>query len=196
MSNRLFQGVIYQMKETVGRTVGVTDETGVIVACSELSRIDGVKEGIRAERMTNSVTFTRNGYTYRGFSNSKRNDYYVFVEGTDDFADRMAGVLAISLRSLKQYHDEKFDKLNFIKNVVMDNIMPGDIYARAREMHFATDVSRVVLIIRVEQQKDMSAFDVVQNLFPDKQKDFNDKVNEYFDFMENTKCNTKCNTKL
>ncbi|MDD6187898.1 MAG: helix-turn-helix domain-containing protein [Oscillospiraceae bacterium] len=172
MSNRLFQGVIYQMKETVGRTVGVTDETGVIVACSELSRIDGVKEGIRAERMTNSVTFTRNGYTYRGFSNSKRNDYYVFVEGTDDFADRMAGVLAISLRSLKQYHDEKFDKLNFIKNVVMDNIMPGDIYARAREMHFATDVSRVVLIIRVEQQKDMSAFDVVQNLFPDKQKDF------------------------
>ena len=81
MSNRLFQGVIYQMKETVGRTVGVTDETGVIVACSELSRIDGVKEGIRAERMTNSVTFTHNGYTYRGFSNSKRNDYYVFVEG-------------------------------------------------------------------------------------------------------------------
>ena len=38
---------------------------------------------------------------------------------------------------------------NFIKNVVLDNILPGDIYAKARELHFATDVSRVVLLIRV-----------------------------------------------
>lgn len=37
---------------------------------------------------------------------------------------------------------------------------------------------------------------VYRDTLPDKQKDFNDKVNEYFDFMENTKCNTKCNTKL
>ncbi len=51
-------------------------------------------------------------------------------------------MLAISLQSIKQYHDEKFDKTNFIKNVVLDNILPGDIYAKARELHFSIDVSR------------------------------------------------------
>ena len=56
-------------------------------------------------------------------------------------AGQFAAVLAISLQSIKQYHDEKFDKANFIKNVVLDNILPGDIYAKARELHFATDVS-------------------------------------------------------
>lgn len=171
MSNKMFQGVIYQMKDVIGRTVGVIDEMGVVVACSDLNQIDTVKDTAQVERMSGGQFVVR-GYTYKGFTNAKRNDYYVFVEGTDEIADKFSSVLAISLRSLKQFHDEKFDRLNFIKNVVMDNIMPGDIYAKAREMHFATDIPRVVLIIRVEQRNDMSTFDVVQNLFPDKQKDF------------------------
>ncbi len=172
MSNRMFQGVISQMKDAINRVIGVTDEMGIVISCNELSQIDSLKDGVQSERMANSQMFIRNGYTFYGFSNNKRNDFYVFVEGTDEQAEKYATILAISLQSLKQFHDEKFDRLNFIKNIVMDNIMPGDIYAKAREMHFATDVPRVVLIIRVEQQKDMSTFDVVQNLFPDKQKDF------------------------
>ena len=178
MSNRMFQGVIYQMKDAIGRVVGVTDEMGVVIACSELGQIDSIKDGVQAERMANSQGFVRGGYTFKGFSNNKRNDFYVFVEGIDENAERFASMLSISLQSIKQFHDEKFDRLNFMKNVVMDNIMPGDIYAKAREMHFVTDVPRVVLIIRVNQQKDMSTFDVIQNLFPDKQTDFVISINE------------------
>ena len=36
MSNRLFQGVIYQMKDAIDRVIGVVDENGVVVSCSEL----------------------------------------------------------------------------------------------------------------------------------------------------------------
>ena len=39
MSSKLFQGLIYQMKEAVDRTVGVLDDKGVVIACSTLSRI-------------------------------------------------------------------------------------------------------------------------------------------------------------
>ena len=100
------------------------------------------------------------------------------MEGTDEPALRYAALLAISLQNIKQYHDEKFDKANFIKNVVLDNILPGDIYAKARELHFATDVSRVVLLIRVTSGADISAYDVVSGLFPDKQKDFVFNISE------------------
>ena len=37
MSNRLFQGVIHQMRDAIDRTIGVIDETSVIIACSELA---------------------------------------------------------------------------------------------------------------------------------------------------------------
>ena len=178
MSNRMFQTVIQQMKDTVGRTIGVVDETGTVIACSDNSQIDTVKDGVQAERLANNWSFIRNRYTFKGFSNSKRNDYYAFVEGEDSTRDRFAGLIAVSLQNLLQYHDEKLDKLNFVKNVVMDNIMPGDIYARAREMHFSGDTPRVVLIIRVARQKDMSTYEVIQNIFPDKQKDFVFDANE------------------
>ena len=34
MSNRLFQGIIHQMRDTIDRTIGVVDESSVIIACS------------------------------------------------------------------------------------------------------------------------------------------------------------------
>ena len=142
MANRVFQGVVYQMKDAIDRLVGVVDETGTIIACADVNRVGEVRDGIAADRLTAGEAFMRDGYTYHLFTANKRNDYAVMVEGTDEAASRYAALLAISMQNIKQYHDEKFDKVNFIKNVVMDNILPGDIYARARELHFSTDVSR------------------------------------------------------
>lgn len=178
MANRVFQGVIYQMKDAIDRMVGVVDETGTIISCTDLSRIGEVRDGVASERLAAGDSFVRDGFTYHLFTANKRNDYAVLVEGTDEAAGRYAALLAISLQNIKQYHDEKFDKANFIKNVVLDNILPGDIYAKARELHFATDVSRVVLLIRVTSGTDISAYDVVSGLFPDKQKDFVFNISE------------------
>ena len=37
MSSRIFQSVIIQMKDATERTIGVVDNQGFVVACSELS---------------------------------------------------------------------------------------------------------------------------------------------------------------
>ena len=122
--------------------------------------------------------FIRDGYTYKPFGSHIKPDYAVFVEGTDEDAARYAQILAVTLSSIKQYYDEKYDRNNFIKNVVLDNILPGDIYVKARELHFNTDVNRVALLIRILSTTDVSAYDVIQNLFPDKQKDFVFNISE------------------
>lgn len=178
MSNRMFQSVIYQMKDVIDRTIGVVDETGAVISCSDLAKVGEVQDNIGFERAGESDLFTNAGYTYRLFSTSKRNDFAVFIEGSDEIAARYAGVLAVSLQNIKQYYDEKYDRTTFIKNVVLDNILPGDIYAKARELHFSTDSLRVALLIRITSGNDISAFDVVQSLFPDKQKDFVFNISE------------------
>lgn len=178
MANRVFQGVVYQMKDAVDRIIGVVDETGTVISSSDLNMIGEVRTAFAMERAGAADSFVSEGYTYHQFSSNKRNDYAAFVEGADDAAGRYAALVAISLQNIKQYHDEKFDKTNFIKNVVLDNILPGDIYAKARELHFATDVSRVVLLIRVVSSNDISSYDVVSALFPDKQKDFVFNISE------------------
>ncbi len=177
MANRLFQGIIHQMRDSIDRTIGVIDDTSHVVACSDLSKLDSSREYLALD-LSETRAFIRDGYTYKPFGNGQRPDYAVFVEGTDDMAARYAGILAVSVGGIKQYYDEKYDRGNFIKNVMLDNILPGDVYIKARELHFNTDVSRVVFLVRVVPDTGISAFDVIQNLFPDKQKDFVFSISE------------------
>ena len=65
MSNRLFQGVIHQMKDAIDRVIGVIDENGVIIACSELVRVGEIKQGIRDELSYSSELIVSDGFTYR-----------------------------------------------------------------------------------------------------------------------------------
>ncbi len=172
MSNRLFQGLIHQMRDAMDCIVGVVDSSGTIIACSELSRIGTANEYVTMDLSDSHDVFVRDGYTYKPFGSHIKPDYAVFVEGVDETAAKYAGIMAITLSSIKQYYDEKYDRNNFIKNVVLDNVLPGDIVVKARELHFNADVTRVVLLVRILSTNDVSAYDVIQNLFPDKTKDF------------------------
>ena len=122
--------------------------------------------------MNTSCVFIRDGYTYKPFGVHVKPDYAVFIEGTDDQAAKYASILAISLSSIKHYYDEKYDRNNFVKNIILDNVLPGDITLKARELHFNADISRVVFLISIVSANEVSAYDVIQNLFPDKNKDF------------------------
>ena len=177
MANRLFQGIIHQMRESIDRVIGIIDDTSHVVACSDLSKLDSSREYLALD-LGDNRTFVRDGCTYKPFGNGQHCDYAVFVEGTDEMAARYAGILAVAVSGIKQYYDEKYDRGNFIKNVMLDNILPGDVYIKARELHFNTDVSRVVFLVRIASSTGVSAFDVIQNLFPDRQKDFVFSISE------------------
>ncbi len=172
MSNRLFQGVVHQMRDTIGRVIGVIDENATVIACSELPRVGTSNDFFSIELGESHDIFIRDGYTYKPFGVHVKPDYAVFVEGTDEIAGKYASILAISLSSIKQYYDEKYDRNNFIKNIILDNVLPGDISVKSRELHFNADISRVVFLISIVSSNDVSAYDVIQNLFPDKNKDF------------------------
>lgn len=178
MSNRLFQGVIHQMRDAIDRTIGVIDETSVVIACSELGRIGEVIESVTSETLGSSAPFVINGQTFKSFGSSARAEYAVFVSGNDEVAQKYVQLLSVSLASIKQYYDEKYDRGNFIKNVILDNILPGDIYLKARELRFNSEVTRVCMLIKITSKTDISAYDIVQNLFPDKSKDFVININE------------------
>lgn len=178
MSNRLFQGIIHQMRDVVDRTIGVIDETGAVISCSDLGRIGEIRTNNLVTIFSSSTPVASDGYLYQVFGTHMHPEYAVFVEGEDAAAHSYIGVLGVSLSSIKQFYDEKYDRSNFVKNIILDNILPGDIYLKARELHFNNEASRVVLLIRLIDKNDVSVFDVIQNLFPDKTKDFVINISE------------------
>ena len=179
MSNKLFQGVIHQMKDAIDRVIGVIDENGVIISCSELVRIGEVRQGIQEGLGYAGDVITMDGYTYRSLTSGSRSDYIVFVEGEDKMAEKMSKLLAISLGNIKNLYDEKYDKGSFIKNIILDNILPSDIYIKSKELHFNTEESRVIFLIKFYGKTDMMPFEMLQNMFPDKAKDYVISVGEH-----------------
>lgn len=178
MSNRVFQGIVYQLKESIGRTVGVIDENGTIISCSDLIKIGETLENAISLINASTGTVVADGYTFKPLEQKTGLEYVAFVEGTDEFAQKFVSVVAIALSNTKQYLDEKYDKNNFVKNVILDNILPGDIYIKSKELHFETEAYRVAMLIRLSDKSDVSAFDILQGLFPEKQRDFIINVNE------------------
>lgn len=176
MSNRLFQGVVTQMSEAIGRIIGVVDGNYAVCACNEPALI-GEPLGLTEEDMANEEVFSKGDYTFKACAGA-RPEYTVFVQGTDEAAKSFAGLIAVALVNVKQYFDENFDRSNYVKNIILENIMPGDIYIKARELHFNVEASHVVLLIKIVTKNDISVFDVIQNLFPDKQKDFVINISE------------------
>ncbi len=178
MSNRLFQGIIHQMKDAVDRVIGVIDENGIIISCSDLAKIGGTRQGIRDELSYTSETVMSAGYTYKPIGSGTKAEYIVFVEGEDKQAERLASILSISLNSIKGLYDDKYDKASFIKNVILDNILPSDIYLKSKELHFSNDVMRIVMLIKFVGKNEIIPYQMVQNMFPDKNKDYVISVGE------------------
>ena len=171
MSSRIFQGVIVQMKEATSRTIGVIDSSGTVVASGELSLI-GTKQGGVEFSEGKDQTTTANGRTYKMLVGFSESEYAVFVDGEDELARTICFMATVTFHEAKLYYEEKHDKVAFLKNIISDNILPGDIYARAKELYFNPDVSRAVFLIRQIDQGDIAVIEILQNLFPDRERNF------------------------
>ena len=180
MSNSVFQSVIVQLREISDRTFGVMDTEGCVVSCTDMSMLGerwadaALKVGNAAEGV---VTFAQKSFkAILGSSNYF--EYAVFCTGDDELAKSYCQMAYIALNDAKSFYEEKHDRGTFVKNIIMDNILPGDIYIRAKELHFATDAPRAVFLIRQVGHSDVATVDVLCSMFPDKQQDFVLSINE------------------
>ena len=87
-------------------------------------------------------------------------------------------VAAFQVQNLLIAYKERFDKDNFIKNLLLDNLLRVDIYTRAKKLHIDTEVKRVVFIIETKHEKDTNALEIVRTLFAQKTHDFITAVDE------------------
>ena len=166
MSSRVFQSIVLQMKECTDRVIGVIDDQGTVVSCNQLTWIGEKWEGAASALNTNDGAVVIYGdKTFKPLaSRSSHYDYAAFVQGSDEQARLICSMVTVALNSAKAYYEEKHDKTAFVKSIISDNILLGDIYVRAKELHFASEAQRAVFLVRQVESADIAAVDVVQNL--------------------------------
>ncbi len=180
MSNSVFQGVIQQLKDIPNRVFGVIDSEGCVISSTDVSLL-GERWPDAALKVSGSgeqaVSFAQR--TFRAIFNSVNVfEYAVFCSGDDEQAKLLCNVAYVALYNAKTHYEEKHDRGTFVKNIIMDNILPGDIYIRAKELHFVADAPRAVFLVRQVGRSDVTTVDVLSGLFPDKTQDFVLSINE------------------
>ena len=108
----------------------------------------------------------------------QRLEYVLLADGETEDVYMLGKIAAFQIQSLLVAYKERFDKDNFIKNLLLDNLLLVDIYNRAKKLHIDTEVKRVIFIIETSHEKDSAALDNVRNLLGGKSRDFITAVDE------------------
>ncbi|MDO5382745.1 MAG: helix-turn-helix domain-containing protein [Eubacteriales bacterium] len=119
-----------------------------------------------------------NGYQFFKVMDEGNLEYIILAKGTSDDVYMLGKLAAFQIQNLLVAYKERFDKDNFIKNLLLDNLLRVDMYTRAEKLHIDTDVKRVVYIIETKHEKDTNALETVRTLFASRTRDFITAVDE------------------
>jgi len=118
------------------------------------------------------------GYQYFKIFDEQQLEYIMIAGGSGEDVYMVGKMVAFQIQSLLTAYKERFDKDNFIKNLLLDNLLLVDIYSRAKKLHIQTDVKRVVMIVESDNGKDNNALDITRANYGSNNKDFITAVDE------------------
>lgn len=118
------------------------------------------------------------GYQYFKIWDEQQLEYILLAAGTGEDVYMIGKMAAFQVQNLLVAYKERFDKDNFIKNLLLDNLLLVDIYSRAKKLHIQADVRRVVMVIETADSKDSNALEIMRTFFGSNNKDFITAVDE------------------
>lgn len=102
----------------------------------------------------------------------------VLAKGDTESVYMVGKMTAFQIQSLIVAYKERFDRDNFIKNLLLDNMLQVDIRNFAKKLHIETEAKRVVLLIETQQERDFTVMETVYSLYAGANNDFITAVDE------------------
>ncbi len=105
-------------------------------------------------------------------------EYILLSRGNGDEGMLIGNMAAYQIRTLLTAYKERFDKDNFIKNLLLDNLLLVDIYNRARKLHIAPEAERVVFILETSPKQDQATIENLKSQLATQPGDFITAIDE------------------
>ena len=99
-------------------------------------------------------------------------EYILVAKGGNEDAYMIGRVAVAEIQNLIVAYKERFDKSNFIQNLILDNLLLVDVYNRAKKLHIPVESKRVVLLVETRNEKDQDSMEILKNLFIARNNDF------------------------
>lgn len=172
MVNKYLNNMLNQMHKILGCCVGVIEQSGAVSSAGGALKEDDIS--LITSKCIDSPKYIAEigNYTFCASVSRGKTEYIAFIEETGEIAKQHAEMICASVSSIRVMHNDKYDKANFIKNILADSILPGDVFVKSKELHMTYDVKRVVFALQYDDAHGLDVFDIVSGIFPDNGKDF------------------------
>lgn len=177
ISNQILQNTIEGIKGITKTELYVMDTDDNVLA--ETSP-DGKRyeESVQAFVESPADSQVLQGYQFFKVYDENQLEYIVVAKGDSEEVYTIGKIVAFHIQNLQIAYKERYDKDNFIKNLLLDNLLLVDIFNRAKKLHIEMNVRRVVYIIETSKEKDSGALETVRSMFAGGNKDFITAVDE------------------
>jgi len=172
MPKKVYQGFVNQIKGIIDSEIGIMDDSGVIIACSDERKVGQNIPEIQKNIVDREEFIILGEFLFHKIFIRNKLEYIIYIEASVAEGQKYLSLISVNLTNMKMLYDEKYDKSSFIKDILNENILPGDIAFRAKELHISMDINRVAVLIKSEKAKDVYVYDIIQGMFPNKAKDF------------------------
>lgn len=165
ISNQVLQHTIDGLTDIIKVGMTIFDTEGhILVSTSQDDRED---DGRNVKGFCESPADSQvvNGYQYFKVFDETHLEYIVRIDGRDEESYTVGKIITFQLQSLLVAYKERYDKENFIKNLLLDNLLLVDIYNRAKKLHIPIEHRRVVFVIELPEEKNNEIVEGVRRLF-------------------------------
>ncbi|MDY5987171.1 PucR family transcriptional regulator [Sporofaciens sp. SGI.106] len=177
ISNQILQNTIDGLKGITRIDLCVMDTDGKSLA-STFAEQGNYEDAVLSFVESPADSQVVQGYQFFKIFDEHQLEYVLLANGGTEDVYMVGKIAAFQIQNLLVAYKERFDKDNFIKNLLLDNLLLVDIYNRAKKLHIDTDVRRVIFIVETEHEKDSNTLDNVRGLLGNKAKDFITAVDE------------------
>ena len=176
ISNQTLQSTIEGLKAIARVEFCIMDTEGKEVASTGNISVNGGAVAEFAKSPADSQEIQ--GCQYFKIYDEQQLEYVMVTAGTGEDVYTIGKMAAFQVQNLMVAYKERFDKDNFIKNLLLDNLLLIDIYSRAKKLHIEVTVPRVVLIVETEKERDSTAAEFLGGLFSSQSGDFITAIDE------------------
>lgn len=177
ISNQILQNTIEGLKAITRIDLCVMDTEGKTLA-STFNNADEYENAVLDFVNSPADSQVLHGYQFFKVFDEHQLEFIILAKGDSDDVYMVGKIASFQTQNLLVAYKERFDKDNFIKNLLLDNLLLVDIYNRSKKLHIETDIRRIVYIIEISSDKDANALETVRGLYSGKTKDFITAVDE------------------
>ena len=177
ISNQILQNTLDGLKGITRTDLCVIDAEGKVLAAT-FPDADKYIESAHAFAGSPADSQVVNGCQFFKVFDDHQLEYILLANGESEDVYMIGKIATFQIQNLLVAYKERFDKDNFIKNLLLDNLLLVDIYNRAKKLHIDVEARRVVFILETGQGKDYNALENVKSVFHGKSGDFITAVDE------------------